>query len=252
MFRRFIIKIGEAGLAFVEIFHSILLGKFDWAETLRLIEFGGVRTLPIVVLSSTFFGMAISVSLAHVIITSYGTDTSVGGFVSRAMIRELGPVFVAVILVGSIGASITAEIAGMKVEDQIDALQVFRISLTNYLILPRVISTVISGPALTLIGTFSAIVAGQLFTEFLYNIPAEIFWNSVKFSIDIRDLAEMLIKSLVFSIAIILIAFYNGFTVRGSSGNVGINTTRTVVWSQLAIFILNYIITETFFPIISD
>jgi len=122
----------------------------------------------------------------------------------------------------------------------------------NYLILPRVISTVISGPALILIGTFSAIMAGQLFTEFLYNIPAEIFWNSVKFSIDIRDLAEMLIKSFVFSIAIILIAFYNGFIVQGSSGNVGINTTRTVVWSQLAIFILNYIITETFFPILND
>jgi|GEM_PF-6488589 len=252
MFRGLVIKIGEAGLTFVEIFRSILLGKFDWAETLRLIESGGVQTLPVVVLSSSFFGMAISASLAHVIITSYGTDTSVGGLVSKTMIRELGPVFIAVILVGSIGASITAEIAGMKVEDQIDALKVFRISLMNYLILPRVISTVISGPALILIGTFSAIMAGQLFTEFLYNIPAEIFWNSVKFSIDIRDLAEMLIKSFVFSIAIILIAFYNGFIVQGSSGNVGINTTRTVVWSQLAIFILNYIITETFFPILND
>lgn len=252
MIRELVIKIGKAGLTFVEIFHSILLGKFDWAETLRLIEFGGVQTLPIVILSSSFFGIAISVSLAHVIITSYGTDTLVGGFVSMAMIRELGPVFIAVILVGSIGTSITAEIAGMKVEDQIDALKVFRISLMNYLILPRLISTVISGPSLTLIGTFSAIMAGQLFTEFLYNIPAEIFWNSVKYSINTRDLIEMLLKSFAFSIAIILIAFYNGFTVRGSSGNVGINTTRTVVWSQLAIFILNYIVTETFFPILSD
>jgi phospholipid/cholesterol/gamma-HCH transport system permease protein len=246
MLQRFIIKVGEAGLTFVDMASAVTQGKIDWPETLRLIEFGGIRSLPIVVLSSSFIGMAISVQLAIQIVSRMGANTLVGGFISSTMVRELGPVFIAMIMVGSIGASITAEIAGMKVEDQIDALKVFRISLMKYLILPRIIATLISVPALTVIGTFSAILAGQLFTELIVNVPAEVFWNSVKFFIGIRDFVEMLIKSLVFSIAIVAIAFYNGLTVRGSSGSVGVNTTRTIVWGQLSIFILNYILSEMF------
>jgi len=252
MFQRFVTKIGEAGLTCVNIVRVAVHGKIDWSETLSLIESGGIRSLPIIALSSSFIGMAISVQLAKEIVSRYGADSLVGGFVSISMVRELGPVFIAVIMVGSIGAAITAEIASMKVEDQIDALKVFRISPLAYLLLPRIIATAISGPALTVIGTFLAILAGQLFTEFLVNIPAETFWESVKFSIDTRDIADMLLKSLVFSIAIVLIACYNGLTVKGSSRSVGINTTRTVVWSLLAIFILNYILTAMFFQITND
>jgi phospholipid/cholesterol/gamma-HCH transport system permease protein len=249
MFRRFAIKIGEAGLAFVDTLRVIAQGKIDWPETLRLIDAGGIRSLPVVTLSSTFIGMAISVQLAQEIVSRYGAGSLVGGFIALSMVRELGPIFIAVIMVGSIGAATTAEIASMKVEDQIDALRVFRISPLEYLVLPRIIASAVSGPVLTVIGTFLAILAGQLFTELIVSIPAETFWNSVKFGIDIQDIADMLLKSLVFSIAIVLIAAYNGFTVRGSSGAVGINTTRTVVWSLLAIFILNYFMTALFFQI---
>jgi phospholipid/cholesterol/gamma-HCH transport system permease protein len=247
--RDFVTGVGESGLTLGEAFMDIFHGRIDWEETMYQIEKSGIGSLPIVCLSASFIGMAISVQFAREIVMRYGADNLVGGFVAVSMFRELAPVFVAIVLAGNIGAAMTAEIGTMKVTDQIDALEVFRIRPLSYLVVPRLVSTAIVGPALTVFGAGIAVLSGQLFTEALVNVPAEVFWDSVRFTTQMKDIVNMLLKALVFSIAIALIASSNGLATEGSSEAVGKRTTRTVVSCLLAIFFLNYVITSLFFTL---
>lgn len=242
-----ITEIGEAGLTLADSFHSILRGRIDWGETLDQMDKGGIGSLPIVALSASFIGMAFSVQTAREIVVRYGADVVVGGIVAMAVVRELAPVFVAIVITGNVGAAITAEIGAMKVTDQIDALRVFRISPLQYLVVPRLISTCIAGPALTIFGAYLAILTGQLFTELMVNVPATIFWDSVRYTLTPQDVANMLVKSLFFAVAIAMIACSNGLATERSSEAVGQRTTKTVVWSLLSIFLLNYLLTSLFF-----
>lgn len=239
--------IGESGIMLGQVFWRIARGKIDWREVLHHLNTAGIGSLPIVALSASFIGMAISVQLAREIVSRYGADYLVGGFIALTMIRELAPVFVCVVIAGNIGAAMTAEIGTMKVTDQIDAMKVFRIDPLDYLVVPRIVSTLIAGLVLTSFGAALALISGQLFSEFMVGVPPAVFWDSVRFTTTMTDVNNMLIKALVFSIAIAIIASSNGLKTQGTSEAVGNSTTRTVVWSLLAIFILNYIVTSIFF-----
>ena len=245
--KRHVASVGESGMMLFHAFGKILKGRIDWEQTLTYVDRAGNGSLPIVALSATFIGMAISVQFAREIVSRYGADNMVGGFVGIAMVRELAPVFVAVVMSGNIGASTTAEIGTMKVTDQIDALEVFHIQPLEYLVVPRIVSTAIIGPILTVFGAYLAIWSGQLFTEYMVGVPGGVYWESVQFSLTMNDVRNMLVKALVFAIAIAFIATNNGLATKGSSEAVGLNTTRTVVWCLLAIFILNYFLTSLFF-----
>lgn len=239
--------LGDVGLLFLAAFKLILQGRISWLAVLEEIEKRGIGSLPIVTLSASFIGMAISVQFAREIVDKYGAENMVGGFVAITMIRELGPIFVAVVMAGNIGAAMTAEIASMKVTEQIDALKVFKINPIQYLVVPRLISTAVVGPCLTLIGTYLGMLSGQLFTEYLVNIPAGVFWDSAQYNIQTLDIVNLLTKAIVFASTITVIASYSGFCSASSSEAVGAQTTKTVVYSLLAIFILNYILTSLFF-----
>lgn len=243
----FVSEVGETGLMLLEAFWQIVKGDIDWGETLYQMEKTGIGSLPIVGVSASFIGMAISVQIAREIVIRYGADNLVGGFVAVSMFRELAPVFVAIVMAGNIGASMTAEIGTMKVTDQVDALEVFRIRPLNYLVVPRLVSTGIVGPILTVFGAALALLSGQLFCEFLVDVPGPLFWDSVRYTTTMTDITNMLVKALVFSIAIAVIASGNGLSTEGSSEAVGRRTTRTVVSCLLAIFALNYVITSIFF-----
>jgi len=239
--------IGYCSLMLTRSFGKILQGKINFSQVVIQIDRSGLGSLPIVALSAFFIGMAISVQFAREIVEKYGATNMVGGFVAIAMLRELAPVFVSIVMAGNIGASITAEIATMKVTEQIDAMQVFHIDELEQLVIPRLVSIMISGPILAILGAGLALLAGQLFTEIVVHIPSGVFWDSARYNTHWADILNMLSKSMAFSIAIVIIASFNGLMTVGGSEAVGVSTTRTVVWCLLAIFILNYIFTAFFF-----
>lgn len=247
--REMVTNIGEAGIMLGHTFRHMFQGHIDWQESLKLTERFGIGSIPIVGLSASFIGMAISVQIAREIVIRYGADNLVGGMIALVILRELAPVFVAIVIAGNVGASITAELGTMKVTDQIDALRVFRINPLVYLVVPRIIAAIVSGPALTAIGAALALFSGQLFTEALVQVPAELFWDSVRYTATTRDVINMLVKAMVFSVMIAFVASWNGLSTAGSSEAVGISTTRTVVWCLLGIFMLNYFLTSLFFTL---
>ncbi len=239
--------LGDTFLVFAYAVKAIVTGQVHYSDVLREIDKTGIGSLPIVAMSASFIGMAISVQFGREIVDVYGAQNMVGGFVSIAMFRELAPIFVSIVLAGNIGAAITAEIGTMKVTEQIDALKVFRIDPVAYLVAPRLLAICISGPILSVFGCTLSLLSGQIFTEMLLGIPEGVFWDSARFNTHSLEVISLLIKALVFSVTIVIIGSHNGLKTEGGSEAVGKQTTQTVVSCLLAIFILNYILTSLLF-----
>ena len=242
-----ITNFGKSVLTISGIFASIPCLKNLSREYLKQLEIQGIQSLFVVFFSATSIGMVVAVQFGKEIIGNFGAGNLVGGFVAMAFFRELAPVFIAVVLAGKVGAAITAELGAMKVTEQIDAMEVFNMNPKHFLLTPRLLALLSAGPLLTIYGTVIAILSGQFFTKLILDLPPGTFFESVKSSIHDIDFIAMILKSIIFSLIIGIIASLNGLNTRGGSEAVGEQTTKTVVWCFLSIFVVNYLITSMLF-----
>jgi ABC transport permease subunit len=153
--------IGGLALLLWEALGYMLAGGLRWSLAIYQMAFLGVNSIMIVLLTTTFAGMVISLQLAHVAVT-YGVSNIVGGGVALAMARELGPMLTAVVVAGRAGSAITAEIGSMKVTEQIDALICMAVSPVKFLVCPRIVALVLMMPLLTLFSDMAGLVGGGL------------------------------------------------------------------------------------------
>jgi len=217
--------------------------------TLFQMSFLGVNSLLIVLLTTTFAGMVISLQLAHVAVT-YGVSNIVGGGVALAMTRELGPMLTAIVVAGRAGSAITAEIGSMKVTEQIDALVCMAVSPIKYLVCPRVVACLLMLPLLTLFSDVSGLVGGSFVAEVSAGIPQEVFFDSVRRMTQMEDVYKGLFKSVIFGVQIALVSSQQGLHAGRGAAGVGQATTGAVVISMIIVFITNYFMTAWLFPII--
>ena len=170
-----------------------------------------------------------------------------GAILSLAFIRELSPVLTAIIIIGRISSSFTAELATMKVTEQIDALYLLRVDPLQYLVLPRLISCLLMLPCLNIIFIFTSLCS-SIFTCFIFfNIHPGFFLHSSFIALSYKDIIKSTGKAIVFSFIISNISCAWGLTTCGGSKNVGQATTSSVVTSLLMIFILDCILTYILF-----
>ncbi|MCM8804891.1 MAG: ABC transporter permease [Candidatus Omnitrophica bacterium] len=191
-------------------------------------------------------GMVLVMETAHTL-KKFGAEMYSGGLVSISMIRELGPVLIALIVAGKVGASIAAEIGVMKITEQIDVLQVMAVDPIAYLVSPRVIAGLISLPILFILSFFISIIGGFFVGVSVVGIPSGVFlYQSFKY-IGIKDLLVGLLKVMVFSIIIINVSSYEGLNAYGGAEGVGNAATYAVVSSFFLIIFSNLIITGLFY-----
>ena len=202
----------------------------------------GVDSLAIVSLTLLFTGVVFTLQTATEFIR-FGAAGTVGGIISIAIGRELGPVLVGVVCAGRVGAAITAEISTMKVTEQIDALRVMAVSPVNYLIVPRMIACMIVVPILTVFGDVIGVVGGYIVAVYYTGISSRVFVESIKTFAEIYDLTGGMIKAIFFGNVIAVLGCYYGLNSPSGAEGVGIATTKTVVASIIAIFILNAVLT---------
>ena len=202
----------------------------------------GVDSLAIVSLTLLFTGVVFTLQTAHEFIR-FGAQSTVGGIVAIAIGRELGPVLVGVVCAGRVGAAITAEISTMKVTEQIDALKVMAVSPVNYLIVPRMIACMIVVPLLTVFGDIIGVIGGWFVATQYAGISSYLYVNSIKIFATIHDLTGGMIKAIFFGNVIAVLGCYYGLNCPDGAEGVGIATTKTVVASIIAIFILNALLT---------
>ena len=202
----------------------------------------GVDSLLIVSLTLLFTGVVMALQTADILIR-FGAQGTIGGIISIAIGRELGPVLVGVVCAGRVGAAITAEISTMKVTEQIDALRVMAVSPVNYLIVPRMIACMIVVPILTVFGDIIGVIGGWFVAVYYNGISSYLFMNSIHKFTEVFDITGGVIKAVFFGNVIAVLGCYYGLHSPDGAEGFGKATTKTVVSSIIVIFILNAVLT---------
>ncbi len=202
--------------------------------------FMAFKSFPIVSLISFLVGVTISLTSAEQL-RNFGADIYLADLVGFGMIRELVPLMTGIILAGKIGASITAEIASMKVLEETDALKTMGIVPEKFLMVPRLLAISLAIPLLVGIADFVGIFGGLLVGKFFSGIPAIVFFNEMMTAVDLWDFLIGLGKTWVFGWVIVVSSGYKGFSVTRGAAGVGIATTESVVLSISLIIIFDCI-----------
>ncbi len=206
----------------------------------------GRRSLPLVILTSIFIGLALGVQIG----TQMATSTPAwieGGLILRSMLLEMGPIIIGLILSGRIASGIASELGAMKVTEQIDALRVLAIDPIEYLVMPRMVAALIAIPVLIVFADTAGILSGYLSSHFTIHLTWEGFIKGMRHVFDERDLYTSLIKAVIFGQVIILFGSFFGMNSDRGAKGVGNATTHAVVWASLEILALDYIISAILF-----
>ncbi|NLP56809.1 ABC transporter permease [Lutibacter sp. B1] len=210
----------------------------------REIEDLGLKSLGIIVFISFFVGAVIAIQMALNVDNPFIPKFIIGFATRRSVILEFAPTFMSVILAGKVGSYIASSIGTMRVTEQIDALEVMGINSLNYLVLPKIISTLLFYPLLILLAMFLGILGGYcagLLTDLFYS---EDFLYGIQFEFNPYYVKYAIIKTLVFAFVIVTIPAYHGYYVKGGSLEVGRASTQAVVWTSVVIILLNYFLTQ--------
>ncbi len=216
------------------------------AETISQCALLGVQSLVIVLLTSLFTGMVISLESAQQAV-AYGFSSFVGGAVAYASVRELGPMLTGVVVAGRVGAAIAAELGSMVVTEQIEALRSMGLEPSRFLVVPRLVALLIMLPLLTVFADVVSIVGGMWIAQAYAHIPYSDFISSVRQSVDFSDIVKGLLKTFVFAAIIVMVGAYQGLSTRGGAAGVGKSTTFSVVLAIILIFVSNFALSFVLF-----
>jgi len=214
---------------------------------LREIYQAGVLSLIIILMSGLFIGMVLALQ-GYETLVRFGASESMGMLVALSLVRELGPVVSALLFASRAGSAITAEIGLMKTTEQLAAMEVMAVDPIARVVAPRFWGGVISLPLLAALFSTLGIYGGYLVGVRLIGIDAGAYWGQMQAAVDWQhDIANGVIKSVVFAIAVSLISVFEGYDATPTAEGVSAATTRTVVTSALAILALDFVLTVFMF-----
>lgn len=239
-------ELGDITVLLVRILRSFpQVHKVGRLTLVQMMEMG-VRSMPLVVVTSFFTGTVAAIQAAYQF-QDWIPLRYVGSVVGKSVIIELGPVLTGLVVGGRVGASIAAELGTMKVTEQIDALEALAIDSIRYLALPRFIAGVVMIPVVVVFADILAIVGGMLAAVYSIGMSAQSFAFGLKLFFVMDDVWGGLIKSVIFGGIIALMGCYYGLRTEGGAEGVGQAATRAVVSSCLLILISDYILAELLF-----
>jgi phospholipid/cholesterol/gamma-HCH transport system permease protein len=233
-------------LYLLKIIKDILTPKFYINNFINQVIFVGFYSLPIIGMTAIFSGAVMALQ-SYIGFARFAAENTIPKVVSLSLTRELAPVLTGLMVTARVGASFAAELATMRVTEQIDALYTLSTNPIKYLIAPRVLASVISLPILVIVADIIGIMGGYLVGVFKLSFnSANYITNTVKY-LQFADINSGLIKAFVFGIIISSTSCYFGYTASKGAKGVGIASTNAVVGSSILILFSNYLITEFLF-----
>lgn len=208
----------------------------------KQMEFIGVQSLPIILLTGLFTGMVFALQTGKSF-AIFKMQNLVGSTVGLALAREIAPVFTALMVTARACSAMAAEIGTMRVTEQIDALQTMSVEPVQYLVMPRVLAAIVMLPLLTMVFNFIGIVGAYGVGVGLLDIPSGPFFHHLEWYVDPSDIVGGLIKGGFFGYFIASISCYKGFTTTGGAEGVGNATTSAVVASSVTVLVVDYFLT---------
>ena len=201
----------------------------------------GVLSLPVVVLTGMFIGMVLAVQ-TFAQFKQVGMESMLGGVISLALVRELGPVLAATMLAGRVGSSVAAELGTMRVTEQIDALTSMGTNPIHYLVVPRFLACLVLIPALTIIADVTGVFGGAFYCIYVLDINEHFYWENAKEFVRPFDIIAGMCKSIFFGGIIALISCHQGFHCKEGAEGVGSAATQSFVYSFVAILLINLLL----------
>jgi phospholipid/cholesterol/gamma-HCH transport system permease protein len=205
----------------------------------------GYTSLPIVTILSFFIGSVLALQSGYSM-DNFGAKQFIGTLVGLTMARELGPVMVAILLAGRVGSAVTAELASMKVYQEIDALVTMNIPPERMLVLPRLAAVLVMMPVLAIIANLCGWYGGALICQYTHSISvdSESYFSALKAFMKPRDVIDGLVKAEVFGVVIMIVCCYIGLNTRGGPREIGASVTKAVVASLILILVIDYFVTK--------
>ena len=238
--------VGRITLLVLETFRNMLRGLRSTRLVIDQMHIIGVQSLVLVLIVSLFVGAVAAVQAAYQF-ASVVPLKYIGSVILRSVIIELGPVLTSLIVGGRVGAAIAAELGTMRVTEQIDALEAMAINPVRYLVVPRVVASIIMLPILVMIANAVAIFGGYVVSVTSVGVSTHTYVQGLQDFFYMKDLMSGLIKTLFFGAIIGWMGCYHGFRTEGGAEGVGRSTTQAVVLASMAILIANFLLTKMMF-----
>jgi phospholipid/cholesterol/gamma-HCH transport system permease protein len=222
---------------------NIFRRPFYFKDTIEQMDYAGAGSFFIIFIVSLFVGMALSLQLAAEL-SRLGLKVYTGKIVGISVIRELGPVVAALVFTGRAGAGMASELGLMVLGHQVDTLRVFGIDPIKKLVTPRIISSLIMLPVLTIIGDVVALFGGYYIAVFVSNQSGTLYWSSIREELIFENVFSGIIKPFIFGYLIACICCYIGLSTKGGAVGLRRSTTKAVVTSIVMIIVTDFVLTR--------
>lgn len=240
-------QVGWMATLLAQSLYAIAKPPYDFFAVVRQVHFIGARSIFVIVVAGLFTGMVLALQFYNTL-DRFGSIDLLGSATALALVRELGPVLAALMVIGRAGSAMCAEIGIMRISEQIDALECMAVDPYRFLVAPKILAGVISLPLLTSIFNVVGIVGGYLVGVLIFGLSQGAYFDSMYAGVEWNDVAMGLYKSLLFGLILTWIATAKGYFLhldrRGAFGAEGVSriTTDAVVLSSIMILFGDYLI----------
>src|SRR6266498_549831 len=231
--------LGRLGLFLLQAVGLIVVPPLKVQRVLRQVQSIGTRSLLVIALTGLFTGVVLGLQ-GYYTLTRFGSEAYLGPAVAISLITELGPVLTALMVTGRAGSAIEAEIGIMRITEQIDALEVMALNPIRYLVVPNVMAGLIALPLLGALFSVIGIYGGYLVAVHLLGLSPGTYFGSMTDFVAMTDIRNGLYKSLSFGLLITFLCCFKGYHTGYGAEGVSKATTEAVVWSSVAILVLDY------------
>ena len=232
--------------------HLILVGRalawlprrpFRAKNYLEAAEYIGFGSLPIVLLVGAFTGMVVSLQSVNAF-HQFGLESFSGGVTGKALALELGPVLTSLMLAGRAGAGIATELGTMRITEQIDALESMAVNPIQFLVLPRLVASMIVTPILTLLFFVIGMGGAYLVAVVIMHVDYGQWRANLENVVQVQDVVQGFIKAVFFGFMVALVGCYQGYHASGGGRGVGMGTTRAVVIASVSTLVMDYFLSD--------
>ncbi|HSI70427.1 MAG TPA: ABC transporter permease [Gillisia sp.] len=238
--KTFFIEIGELSFFAVRFFKEAVSPPFEFQELLKQCYNVGNRSLLLVGVTGFILGLVFTLQ-SRPTLEEFGAVAYMPSMISISIVREIGPVIIALICAGRIGSGMGAELGSMKVTEQIDAMEVSGTNPFKYLVVTRITATTLMIPLLVIFGDFIALLGSALIENAKGGVSFVLYFNQVFEALEFSDLFPATIKTFFFGFAIGLVGTFKGYNSNKGTAGVGKASNSAVVFTSMLLFIIDFI-----------
>lgn len=226
--------------------NTLMIGRrhrnvWNWAtysSVLAQIIFSGIDALPVLTILGLAIGIGITAQLIHLIFT-LGNINAIAHMLFFVIVMELGPLITAIVLIGRSGSAITVDLGSMKVNRQIEGLEVLGVDVDDVFVIPRLFAITLSQVILALWLSSVILISGTVFSALLYKTAITVFLHEFSVTFTLTDIFSFILKNVVFGLIIGTVACFHGLKVRSAPTEVAQQTQRSIINGIVLVFVID-------------